>query len=273
MTSSKGGKAKQRRVQPGFLRGFLLGGLLLLPAGYGIARATQPAQRAAVASHTAVPRISVTAAPVAPSSRPRRAKAPAPEPIDEPKPQADPDAVERYGAHASQVLIGDFRRRIQVERNRLDAMAGDHPVAPEMVANTLQPYLTGWIDAVRRAAPELAPQLQIDVGEALCKKDTSDEELIALSRISAAMPAILDSSSIDCVLASRQKEDIVVWTMLDAWAQSGMARTEQVEALARRATDPRTLARLKPLEQRAKETAALEQSAPSDLRAYDGLSH
>jgi hypothetical protein len=270
--SSKGGREQASRLQPGFVRGFLVGALLLLPAGYGIARATQPAQHDAVASSAVPARSSVRSAPVTSCSPGQRENAAAPIATEQHTPRTEPDALERYGAHASQVLIGDFRRRIQVERNRLDAMAGDHPVAPELVANTLQPYLTGWIDAVRRAAPELAPQLQIDVGEALCAKETSDEELIALGRITAAMPAILDSSSIDCVLASRPKEDIVVWTMLDAWTQSGMARTEQVEALAQRATDPRTLERLKPPEQRAKETAALEQSAPMDLRAYDELS-
>jgi hypothetical protein len=259
----------QQRLSPGFLRGFLAG-TLLLPVGFGIARATEERQIPAP-SRAAAPRTAAPEQPAAVSRQIPRSLPAAKVLVEAPAPRREADAVERHAAHASQVLVGDFRSRIRAERNRLNAMAGDRPVAAETVANTLQPYLTGWIDAVRRAAPELAPQLMIDVGEALCAKDTSDEELIALARVSAAMPSMLDSTSIDCVLASRPKEDIVVWTMLDAWAQSGMARTEQVEALAQRATDARTRERLKPLAERNAEAIARQESAPSDIRAYDGL--
>jgi hypothetical protein len=67
-----------------------------------------------------------------------------------------------------------------------------------------------------------------------------------LSRMMLVDSDLGSPRTFDCALRGRKKEDVVLWSMLDAWVASGRPNTEVVSSVGAFAADPRTVDRLNP---------------------------
>jgi hypothetical protein len=111
---------------------------------------------------------------------------------------------------------------------------------PEAIANQGLLYLKGWADGVVRTAPDLVDELADELEKSLCDNEASDAILITISRAIIAIPELANSKGFDCLFSRRTREDVVVWTALDAWKRSGLPKSAAITTLERTAIDSRT---------------------------------
>jgi hypothetical protein len=128
--------------------------------------------------------------------------------------------------------------------NRLRLIDKAFPASPEVVANELRGYQMGLADGVLRTAPELAPELARRTENVLCDPKATDTQLMVMARLMGDMPDLATSTGFDCIFKNRSKEDVVLWSALDAWRDSGLERTPGLQHLERQAVDKRTINRL-----------------------------
>jgi hypothetical protein len=133
---------------------------------------------------------------------------------------------------------------------------------PELAVNVIQDYLVGWATALQQGAPELLPEVAAQVTEEMCRPDASAEAVIALAKLAQQVPALTKAAALDCVFRRSSKEDVVLWSALDAWRASGMLPTPEIKKLQASATDERTRRRFLSHEQEiAVRTAANRSNA------------
>ena len=116
---------------------------------------------------------------------------------------------------------------------------------PEAAATQLRLYQKGLVDGILRTAPDLTDELAGLVEQTLCDPKTRPSQLVALARMFGDMPELASEKGFDCVFAQRSQEDVVLWSMLDAWRVSKLPRPPALVALERDAKDERTRARLR----------------------------
>jgi hypothetical protein len=117
---------------------------------------------------------------------------------------------------------------------------------PEALVAQVSGYSMGAVDALLRVSPEVTGQVSEQIEQRLCDANAKDTELLLLTQIAGGTTGVASSAGVDCVLKRRSKEDLVVWSTLDAWRASGLPKTEAIAELESRAIDKRTLGRLKP---------------------------
>lgn len=128
----------------------------------------------------------------------------------------------------------------------LQESAGRTFETPEIAANEYNLYTDGWIDALVQMAPDAQELIAEPIADSLCARGTTDAQTMVLSRILIRLPAAARARGLDCVLAARGQEDVVLWTALDAWRVADLPPTHTWQSWMDRATDPRTLRRFAP---------------------------
>jgi hypothetical protein len=124
---------------------------------------------------------------------------------------------------------------------RLDRRQGAPGEFPETSANAIRLYVQGVADTVKQTSPAVRAALAEEFTTRLCEGALADDELITMANLGLELPDITSPRAFDCVFARRgAREDVVLWSMLDAWRHSGQDRTAAVADVERSATDPRT---------------------------------
>jgi len=146
---------------------------------------------------------------------------------------------------ATQRILSDVRARIE-----LRAGLGQ-PI--EAQVNNITDYLRGILVGIRAVDPSVFEALRAEYESALCAVESpTDVEVLVFTKLAVMQPEIASPRALDCALERHETEDIVLWSLLDAWSAGGQIPLSAVAALEQRADDPRTLERLKtPREQRA----------------------
>lgn len=154
-------------------------------------------------------------------------------------------------AREQEYLEKQSHELVDLLTDQLDAFETVHPAAvPEAVANQWFDYQSGLFDGVIRTAPELVEALSDRVEQKMCDPSGKPSHQIALARLIRNMPEVGSERAFDCVF-SRTGEDLVLWSMLDAFATTGQPKPPALLRLEQTSTDPRTLRRLKGHEQYA----------------------
>jgi len=139
------------------------------------------------------------------------------------------------------------REIVDLLSERFRAVSAAFPQGqPEFVADHLRLYQVGLVDGILRTAPELTGPLGKHVESALCDPQAGDAMHMVMARLAGDTPELASPRGFDCIFQRRGKEDVVLWTALDAWRRSGLARTDGLEKLERSASDARTKQRLHP---------------------------
>jgi len=100
------------------------------------------------------------------------------------------------------------------------------------------------IASVRQDAAQMAALAAV-VRKGLCQAESGEREKLLLSYVAKRNRDLASVDSLACVLRSG-RENILLWTAMDAWMQSEFETDHPVWAkLAERATDLRTLSRLR----------------------------
>jgi hypothetical protein len=113
----------------------------------------------------------------------------------------------------------------------------------EAAINDMALYHKGLMDGIARTAPDLADELSERIEHDLCRPGMGDAQLMLLGRTLQEMPELASEKGFSCIFQQRKGEDMVLWTMLDAWRDSGLPETPALVELAQRARDERTRAR------------------------------
>jgi hypothetical protein len=124
---------------------------------------------------------------------------------------------------------------------------------PERTANESREYVRGLGHAIRALGPDLLEPMREELKENLCKGGQSADELVLLGYLQQELPEVASREGFDCVFAAHKTEDIVTWSMLDAWQQSQVGETSSISSRQAEWSDPRTLRRLEPFAQRQAE--------------------
>jgi hypothetical protein len=124
---------------------------------------------------------------------------------------------------------------------------GQNPRFPtaEARANQLRPFVHGLAEGIRQTRPDLFKALTEDFNDRLCKEGMSDDKTILLSNLATDLPEIVDGKGFDCFFTgAKGKEDVPLWSMLDAWRASGLEKTAALAQVEATASDKRTIRRL-----------------------------
>ncbi|MBZ0116718.1 MAG: hypothetical protein K8H88_06980 [Sandaracinaceae bacterium] len=123
---------------------------------------------------------------------------------------------------------------------------------PEAIASQSMPYIQGWMDAVTEVQPELLEPMGAELSQLLCEDNPNDAERLVVARmVLHAGPRMLSAGpGLRCALRHEQREDVVLWAFLDAWAAARLPSIPEWEAWQARATDPRTARRFRSRESR-----------------------
>jgi len=212
-----------------FAAGFALGGI----AGV---RPTEAASSIEVASAHASERGPTK---VACADIPKRAVATAPTaaPVDRPQLERDPARVQAQRTQQADELVDGLIARINM-------MGGGDPNRdPEAIAAGVAMYQHGFVDALKRTVPELAPELGDRIEETMCDPAAKPGHLISLAQVVDKMPELARERALDCIV-DRGREDSVLWATLDAWSGAGIPNAHALSTLKATARDERTLRRL-----------------------------
>lgn len=127
----------------------------------------------------------------------------------------------------------------------------------EARANQLRPFVHGLADGIRKTRPDLFKALAEDFNDRLCKEEMSDDRTILLSYFAADLPEMVDTRGLDCFFSrAKGKEDVPLWSMLDAWRASGLEKTAALAQVQDTASDQRTIRRfMTPEDQQAARSA------------------
>ncbi len=148
---------------------------------------------------------------------------------------AHADAV--YRVEQSRELVDLVRRSVTRASLFVPPEGG-----PEMIANQVAMYQSGWIDSLVRTAPNLVDELASEIERSMCSSETSDAELIVMSRTVSTAPELANSAAFDCLFSKRRGEDVVLWSAVEAWRRSGLPKTDVIAEVERSAKDDRTRA-------------------------------
>lgn len=146
---------------------------------------------------------------------------------------------------------------------RLDAIptnTGDS----ELRVNTMSDYLTAMSDVVRQLDPGMFEAMAGEFTRRLCDQELGEDQTITMAYLGQSMPEAVTGRGLECFFSGAAgREDIRLWTMLDAWRQSGQERTPAIAALEKSARDPRTRRRFLPIEVERRQRQAQSASLPS----------
>jgi hypothetical protein len=150
-------------------------------------------------------------------------------------PAAAEDVAGREGRRTrTRLMMGALRSKLLTNAKYLE------PAGFEATANSMIPHMQGVIMALRSVDPELIKEVQADMSQRMCDGEPTDMEIMLFAKSVVVDPAIATAGSLECALSRRAREDIVMWTLLDAWRTAGAPPIPSTAALRRSATDERT---------------------------------
>jgi hypothetical protein len=145
-------------------------------------------------------------------------------------------------SRASAAMLKDIRHLVDL-RSKLN-----QPL--EWQVNQMADYLMGMIQAVRAINPEVFVSLRNSLADGICHDGfDSDRDLLLFSRLAVMEASIGSPRAIDCALKRHNKEDVVLWSLLDAWNASGRPPISALSSI--QPSDERTQRRLAPPEEMA----------------------
>jgi hypothetical protein len=159
------------------------------------------------------------------------------------------DELRKYEQKQSEDLVRLLRTRLK----RIVIAFGRDDVPPEPLVLQMSEYMAGWVDALIRTAPTLADDLAHEVETAMCDPESTDAEVMLLSRLGQHMPELTSADAIECVLANHTREDMVLWDALDTLRASGLPAPKALADVKARAQDERTQRRIRAFEEGASE--------------------
>jgi hypothetical protein len=133
---------------------------------------------------------------------------------------------------------------VRASHHLLKTIRDPQPDQMEAVGYQMEPYIQGMLMALRNTNPALVGALRDELTERACDHPQSDLELTMLSRMMLNDPDLGSPRIFDCALRGRKKEDVVLWSMMDAWVAAGRPNTEVMSGIGAFAADARTVDRL-----------------------------
>lgn len=179
------------------------------------------------------------------------------------------DVVADEGAHRHSQTQSEARRLVDgVTRELLLKAKPREALGIESVGSAMAPYLRGMMTGLLATNPELVREMGEALAEQTCSHPQSDVELMIVSHMVFAAPQQLGKPrTFECALQGRKKEDVLLWTMIDAWRASGQPMPSAIAEMQEVATDDRTKRRLSNYEQsRNERLAALNNEPPANLQ-------
>ena len=163
----------------------------------------------------------------------------------QPAARSDQASDALVASRASAAMLKDIRQLVDL-RSKLN-----QPL--EAQVNQMVDYLMGMIQAIRAINPEMFVSLRNNLADGICHDGfNSDRDLLLFSRLALIESSIGSARAIDCALKQHNKEDAVLWSLLDAWNASGRPPVPSLSSIE--PSDERTKRRLAPPdEQRARE--------------------
>jgi len=120
----------------------------------------------------------------------------------------------------------------------------------ESMTSQMDPYLVGMVQAMKAIDPALVRALADDLADDICRhRERNELDLMLYSKLAILEPALGSSRGLECALEHYEREDVVLWSLLDAWNAGGRAPLAVLPAIERHASDERTRRRLLPIEE------------------------
>jgi hypothetical protein len=158
------------------------------------------------------------------------------------------------------VDIPNVYRTLKMTTNM--AATGVSGLGVEAQANAVEPYMIGMIQAIRAIDPGILTGLRDVYAEELCGKSEQTPAQIMVYAKAVIFEAQLGSGrGLECALKRNPQEDVVTWSLLDAWNSSGREPLPSLASIGASAKDERTLRRLNPDQDRAQRLAAGREAA------------
>jgi hypothetical protein len=170
------------------------------------------------------------------------------------------------------------RARRLISGMRLTALNRAAVLAPlgiEAEGNSMVPYLEGALAMLRQLDPDLIPIMREQLADDVCKEGTTDREAMLYAKMVLLDGGLGSPRAFECWFARHQGEDVLLWSMLDAWQSAGREKTPALARLGDSATDQRTKLRLMDPKAAQEQMALLSAQAkplPS-TSASRGVSH
>jgi hypothetical protein len=156
-------------------------------------------------------------------------------------PTYDSFALERQRAerqrHARSILDS-----LRLKLLNLAPVAGN--VGIEAAGNAMVPYIQGSLATLRTISPETINELRDALADRACDHVQTDIEEMFTAHMVLADRDLGAPRTFDCMLRDRKKEDVVLWTALDAWKVAGRPQVPSIADITSAASDPRTVRRL-----------------------------
>jgi hypothetical protein len=164
-----------------------------------------------------------------------------------------------------------MRQILKEVRARIALRAGlRQPI--EAQVNNITDYLRGILVGIRATDPSVIGALRAEYEGALCGSNSpSDVEVLVFTKLAVMQPEVASPRALNCAIERRQTEDIVMWSLLDAWSATGQAPLAAVSSLEGRFSDPRTLQRLRTPEELRAELKATRAEFNATKRSGGGL--
>jgi hypothetical protein len=181
-----------------------------------------------------------------------------------PRAAVDEGAIHRAEEQRkANVLLDGVRLRM------LNIVPNPEAIGIESVGNAMEPYVQGSLATLRAVNPELIGGLRDALVERTCAHPQTDVELMLAARMVLTDSDLGSPRIFDCALRGRKKEDVVLWTMLDAWRAAGRPNAQVISDITAFATDDRTVGRLSENSPQELERLAAAERARAAAEAND----
>jgi hypothetical protein len=190
-------------------------------------------------------------------------------------PASDHDRAEREAANRREIRKVEVNRLF--DRSRIGLLNGTQGLDPETMGNAMVPYIQGMLATLRETNPEALGDLRERMTEQVCNYPQTDGDLMLIANTVKLDSELGAPRMFDCAFKGRKSEDVVLWTMLDAWKAAGSPDVPGMADLKNQANDQRTTRRLSTgivdttrVEQMRASTVARTESAPAAQPARTG---
>jgi hypothetical protein len=117
--------------------------------------------------------------------------------------------------------------------------------SPESQANEISGQLAGIIRSIRTTEPEVLSTLREQLADEACAgRFYSDMSLILFAKMTTFESRLGSPRALGCAFEGRRHEDVVLWSLLDAWNIAGRPDLPAVSEIQQNARDERTRTRL-----------------------------
>ncbi|HEY0713589.1 MAG TPA: hypothetical protein VGF45_13000 [Polyangia bacterium] len=106
-------------------------------------------------------------------------------------------------------------------------------------------FIKGWVEAIRFSSSGLIAEIGSVFRRDLCDPISTPHRLFLIGRVLQMVPEAGSSEGFDCIFQKRPVvEDVVFWSVLDAWRISGLEPSAALNDVRTMVSDERTLRRI-----------------------------